>query len=372
MPIASAPIAGLPIAGTPTLGGNAGYAIAPNATASGYGFTATTGTGHATTLDATAYGTGTGWGNGIGYAIAPNATAAGTGAGTVWGIGNAITPDATAAGTGKGTVYGYGRATTPDATALGYGFVTAWGAGNATTSGATAAGAGRGAVTDTGVGYAFTPDATATGNGAGYEPYQGVSSVQSIEDIINLALVRIGYARRISSIWEGSEASVAALTIYAQTRDELLRSFDYDFAERNATLTPIKQAPPGGYVPPIVWSDEYPPLPWRCEIAYPADALKIRAVKNVPLFDTDFAPQAYQFAVANDGGKKVILCNVMTGVIVYTGQVTTPSDMVPDFVEALAASLGERLAPVLVGFDAEKAALLDAQQSGAVAEDVEG
>jgi hypothetical protein len=202
------------------------------------------------------------------------------------------------------------------------------------------------------------------------------SSVQNVEDVLNLALVRIGFKTRIGSIWEGSMASKAALSIYAQTRDEMLRAFDWSFAERNVAMTLIKQAPAGGYFPPNMWSSAYPPVPWAFEIQYPTDALKIRAVKNVPVFVPDFDPQPYQFSVDNDNAlaepSKVILCNVYPGLVVYTGQITDPLDWEPDFTEALAASLGRRLAPVLVGLQAAQLAAQDEQQSDTVAENTRG
>jgi hypothetical protein len=202
------------------------------------------------------------------------------------------------------------------------------------------------------------------------------SSVNSPEDVINLALVRIGFKQRVGSIWEGSLAAKKALDIYSQTRDELLRGFDWGFAERTVAMTLLKSAPPGGYFPPTVWSSAFPPPPWLFEVAYPQDALKIRALKNVPLFVPDFAPQPYQFSVDNDQSldepDKVILCNIFPGVVVYTGQITTPSDWEPDFVEALCASLGRRLEPVLIGMQAAQLEATDEQQSIAVAEDTRG
>jgi hypothetical protein len=112
------------------------------------------------------------------------------------------------------------------------------------------------------------------------------------------------------------------------------------------------------------------------EVTYPVDALKIRAVKNVPIFLPDFDPQPWQFSVDNDNAlaepSKVVLCNVYPGMIVYTGQITDPLDWEPDFTEALAASLGRRLAPVLVGLQGAQMDARDEQQSVALAENTRG
>src|ERR1700677_309918 len=104
--------------------------------------------------------------------------------------------------------------------------------------------------------------------------------VTSPEDLINITLARIGYKGRIGSIWEGSVAAKKVLDIYSQTRDELLRAYDWGFAERNVDLAVLKQAPPGGYFPPNTWNPTtYPALPWAFSYTYPSDCLKVRAVK---------------------------------------------------------------------------------------------
>lgn len=202
------------------------------------------------------------------------------------------------------------------------------------------------------------------------------SSVTSPEDVINLALVRIGYKTRIGSIWEGSLAAKKALDCYAQTRDAMLRAFDWGFAERNVALTLIKQAPVGGYVPPNTWSSAYPPPPWLAECVYPVDCLKVRSVKNVPMFVPNFSPQPYLFSVDNDPSlsepSKVVLCNVYPGILVYTGQITNCADWEPDYTEALASALGRRLAIVLDLPNAAQMAGQDEQVETLMAEDIRG
>src|SRR5271169_62339 len=96
--------------------------------------------------------------------------------------------------------------------------------------------------------------------------------IQNPEDVINLALIRIGKKDSIGSIYEGSEAAKIALRIYSETRDEMLRSFDWGFAERNINLTLLKFAPPNGYFPPNAWDPtQNPPPPWQFEYGYADD-----------------------------------------------------------------------------------------------------
>jgi hypothetical protein len=175
---------------------------------------------------------------------------------------------------------------------------------------------------------------------------------QSPEDVINVALMRIAYPFRVANIYEGSRAAAAALDIYVQTRDELLRQGNWGFAERNVALTLLKQSPQGGYIPPNTWNPgSNPPVPWLFEYAYPDDCLKVRAVKPTPLFVPNFDPQPFVYDVANDSYEtppvKVILCNVAAALLVYTGQITDPTTWEADFTEAMAAALARRLAPML-------------------------
>src|ERR1019366_9251122 len=91
------------------------------------------------------------------------------------------------------------------------------------------------------------------------------ASVSSPADIINVSLRRIGYKLRVASLYDGSKAAKSALDIYAQTRDEILRQNDWTFAERNIAMVLLKQPPASGYIPPLIWSTAYPPLPWLFE-----------------------------------------------------------------------------------------------------------
>jgi hypothetical protein len=164
------------------------------------------------------------------------------------------------------------------------------------------------------------------------------------EGFINAALGRIGYKRRIGSVWEGSEAAKHALDIYGQTRDALLRVKDWDFAQKNVALTVAGITPPS---------------PWSLAYLYPSDCIRIRDLFGPAyLADTnDPLPNPYQRAVVLIAAAltDVILTNVAGAQLVYTGRITNPSLWEPGFGEALIEGLGRRLAPVLATLDAEKA-----------------
>lgn len=201
------------------------------------------------------------------------------------------------------------------------------------------------------------------------------AAIQSPEDLINSVLVRIGYPQRIGSLFEGSKPAKIALDVYAQTRDELLRSFPWGFAERNVALTLLKTAPAGGYLTP--WTSVYPILPFIFEYNYPSDCLDIRSLRKSPIFIPEFDPKPVVFRVANDSSytppQKVILCNISGAVLVYTAQITDVTAWEPLFIEALTASLARRMAPGLVkGPDAAKLEAQDEAVETGQAEQVVG
>ena len=203
-----------------------------------------------------------------------------------------------------------------------------------------------------------------------------VASLVTPADVVNVALSRIGYKLSIGSLYDGSEAAGQALSIYAHTRDELLRQNDWDFAERNLSLTLLKQAPDGGYVPPTVWTPAYPPIPWFFQYAYPDDCLKVRAIKPQSIFVMEFDPQPVVWSIANDPTyspiQRVILCNVPDAIMTYTGQVTNITNWDVDTVEAFAATLGRRLVPTLMGLKALQPIAADEAQAVGAAEREQG
>jgi hypothetical protein len=202
------------------------------------------------------------------------------------------------------------------------------------------------------------------------------ASVQNPADLANIALVRLGFRGRVGNLYDGSAQSKRILDVYAHTRDELLRSYDWGFAERNVPMTLLKTAPPDGYVPPLTWTSAYPPLPWLFEYIYPSDCLKVRAVKPTPISIPNFDPQPYVWSVDNDNSlappARVILCNAPLAILVYTGQITDPTTWDEGFSEAFAASLARRIAPALASMDAAKFEAQDEAAADAMGEKEQG
>ena len=203
-----------------------------------------------------------------------------------------------------------------------------------------------------------------------------MSGPTSVEQVLNQAIVRAGFTEYIGNIYDGTAQARAALEIYGQTRDEFLRQNDFDFAERNLTMTLLKQAPPGGYNPIVPWSTAYPALPWLFEYAYPSDCLKVRAIKDQAIFVMNFDPQPVVYAVENDNSytpaQKVILCNIQLAILTYTGQIVDLTTWEADSVEAFIALLARRIAPVLKGLEGAKLEMTDEMQAMAIAEKEQG
>lgn len=203
-----------------------------------------------------------------------------------------------------------------------------------------------------------------------------VASVSNVVDVANLGLVRIGYKKRIGSVYDGSDAAKLILTVYSQTRDALLSDGNWEFAERNISGVLLKQAPVSGYFPPNTWNPAVnPAVPWRFSYAFPSDALKVRTVKPVSLFTPNFDPQPWPYSIDNDNAytpaRRVILSNVPDAVIVYTGQVTDPSTWDVAFVESCATQVARRIAPALVGLEGLKLIAADAQMEEQIADETQ-
>ena len=186
------------------------------------------------------------------------------------------------------------------------------------------------------------------------------TTIRGPVDCINAALVQIGWESQIGSLWDGSKAAQNALAIYGQTRDDLLRSGDWGFAQVTAVMTLLKSAPLGGYIPGVnPWDPATsPPPPWAYSYQYFPDCLRVRSVKPMPLFIINYDPQPNPFAIIDDTSyspsQKVICCNVQYALCVYVRQETNPLLWDSNFTETLIDRLGERLAAGLTGPDAAK------------------
>jgi hypothetical protein len=186
-----------------------------------------------------------------------------------------------------------------------------------------------------------------------------LTSIQRPEDAVNAALTRIGFSRRVDQMYEGTPAARAALLIYGQTRDDILRNGDYRFAIRQVQLTELKAAPPGGYNPFTPWTAaQYPALPWMYSYAYPTDCLQLKSLRTAPIILPVVSPRAVTWSIDNDNSyqpaQKVILTNLYAAVATYTARVTDLTVWDAASIEAFIDALAQLLAPVLSKIDSQK------------------
>lgn len=195
-------------------------------------------------------------------------------------------------------------------------------------------------------------------------------------DIVNQALVEVGYQRPIGDIYEGSQAAIIGLEIYAQTRDETLRHDDWPFARRTIPLTLVKTA----FVPPVqFWDETQPPPPWRFSYAYPSDCLFLRYLRLSPFGYAGgeagpgtFEPLPVRFAIASDPPApnqppaKVILSNLENPLGTYTARITDPGQWEPLFQSSLVKALATKFAIRLGNIQQGGAEMT--KQTGAIAE----
>lgn len=146
-------------------------------------------------------------------------------------------------------------------------------------------------------------------------------------DIVNLALTRIKYTTPIGSFFEGSTASRVAVQVYAQTRDALFSSKDWEFLRKEVSLgNPVKTAPAGGYGATPWDPTTNPVVPWIYEYFYPADCIEIRSLRPTPVFIPEFAPQFTRFVTAFDSPNKVVLTNLYQPLANITARVVDPDE----------------------------------------------
>lgn len=179
-------------------------------------------------------------------------------------------------------------------------------------------------------------------------------SIQTPEDVVNAALTRIGFKFRIANMFDGSMAAKKSLDIYGQSRDALLRRYNWGFANKYAL----------GVV-----SGQTAPAPWSVEYNYPTDAIKILNILGAAYLADKTQPLPNQWEVLNDAvAGKTIVCNLSGATLVYTSQVTDPSKWEPQFAEALISDMAKKLSK---GFSSIEIAKLEMAEEPAVLAEAE-
>lgn len=149
----------------------------------------------------------------------------------------------------------------------------------------------------------------------------------SVVGICNIALTRIGQSDPIVSLTEQSKAAELCSLHYDACRDEVLRDFDWPFAEARVFLAAIGT----------------PPTNWAYRYRYPNDCIKARRL-SIPGNENPTADQRIPFQVIHANGGKAIITNQPQAELVYTVKVEDTTYFDPLFVSALGWRLAAELA----------------------------
>jgi hypothetical protein len=142
--------------------------------------------------------------------------------------------------------------------------------------------------------------------------------------IVNIALARIG-VERISSLDNDTvKAARVARDLFDEARDELLRSAQWNFATKRASLSKVS-----GYTPPFGYDHAY---------SVPSDFLRVVSVHPV---DSVSVQAKYKLENISDSGtpKTAILSNSDSLYLRYVAQITDVNRMTPPFRSLLSQKL---------------------------------
>lgn len=152
-----------------------------------------------------------------------------------------------------------------------------------------------------------------------------MSLVTKEVDLANQALDRIGSKNFTLAVQTGVEA-LKCITIYEQTRDALLRSFEWSFASARKTLSP---------------ETNNPEFEWDYRFKLPDDFLRYKS--DYGLDDSYEVDDRFMI----EGN--YLLTNNDEVDLLYIKKVTNPDDFDPLFTEVLVLTLAKKLIPALAG-----------------------
>jgi hypothetical protein len=161
---------------------------------------------------------------------------------------------------------------------------------------------------------------------------------QTVVQICNTALARIGVSNFISSIDEATQEAAVCKLLYEQCRDRLLREVHWPFARVFKALTLVEQA---GSEP--AWATE-----WAYAYRYPTDCLTIwRILTKTGRNET--TPEPYD--IGRDEQGRLLFTNQLNAIAEYTARVEDPAQFDSTFVSALAWLLAMEIAMPLSAMD---------------------
>jgi hypothetical protein len=154
----------------------------------------------------------------------------------------------------------------------------------------------------------------------------GTAALDAVQ-ISNLALAKAGHLVFIQDFTAHTDEARLCALIYGRVRDQTLRSHDWEFATKRASLA----------------GQAASSLPlWTYSYTYPSDCLKARRL--APAAASPRKDEKLPFAINNSGGSRTILANEASAVIEYTAQITDPALFSPNFVQLLVLNMASELA----------------------------
>ena len=157
-------------------------------------------------------------------------------------------------------------------------------------------------------------------------------------DIVNMALQRIGSAKRLASLEETSPEAQLGAFWYSMHRDTALSSYAWPWATRRVRLQRLDTG-----TSPV----EAPRSGWACVYALPDECLTALYLwtgqRNPPAEMR--APFAVEMATASEA--RVLLTDMQGAELVYVARVMDASRFPPLFAQGLAYLIGAELARTL-------------------------
>lgn len=156
--------------------------------------------------------------------------------------------------------------------------------------------------------------------------------MSSKTDIFNMAIMELGISSPITDGTINTDNKAIILnSFYENARDEVLKAFDWNFAERFKNLSVTEET-------------EFDPRYLYC-FDYPQDCLNARELYSV---EGDKLKKKFKVS-AGQSGNKIILTNVNPCILKYTRKVTTESYFSSEFCATLALYLAALAGKALTG-----------------------
>ena len=158
-------------------------------------------------------------------------------------------------------------------------------------------------------------------------------------DICNRALRHLGVSVEIANLeTEKSKEAKACRRFYTDTRDEVLRDFDWPFARVTEELAIVED-----------FTDDTGAHDWSYAYRYPADAIAVRRLVLAGWGRRERAETKTRYLIGRDDVGSLIYTDLGDALVEYTFKETDTSKFPPDFRAALARLLAHYVGPSVAG-----------------------